>query len=149
MQTSCNYFFSILTFYIVVSSFCFLDIYLSSTWGTTKQSVGALNVGRVKLLSPWELFVQSIGLGCSPAHHLRGFGPHWRLPILIWLNTRGITAMSAVAAPLVLLSHLTVGWMKARLLGKRPLSFPLRINLQGDFIHSLPHFINYFSNKVD
>lgn len=38
--------------------------------------------------------------------------------------------------------------MKARLLGKRPLSFPLRMNLQGDFIHCLPHFINHFSNRV-
>ena len=38
--------------------------------------------------------------------------------------------------------------MKARLLGKRPLSFPLRMNLQGDFIHCLLHFINHFSNRV-
>lgn len=39
--------------------------------------------------------------------------------------------------------------MKAGFLGKLPLSFPIRINLQGDFIHSLPCFINHCSNTVD
>ena len=47
-----NSFFSISTFCVVVSSLCLLDIHLTSTQGTTKQSVGALRAGRGELSSP-------------------------------------------------------------------------------------------------
>lgn len=136
MQTSCDYFFSIYTFYIVVSSFCLSDIHLTSTRGTIEQTVGALNVERGKLMSPWELFVRSVGLGLASLHILRRALDPLTPAHINLAKYRGYYCNVSVAAPLVLFSRLSAGWMKAWLLGKQPLSFPFTNESPG-WLHTL------------
>lgn len=106
MQTSCDYFISIYTLYIVVSSFCLSDIHLTSTRGTIKRTVGALNVKRIKLLSPWEPFIRSVGLGLAPLHILRRALDPLTSAHINLAKYWGYYCNVSVAAPLVLLSHL-------------------------------------------
>lgn len=82
----------------------------------------------------------------APLHILRGALDPLSPTHINLAKYRGYYCNVSVATPLVLLSDLSAGWMKAWLLGKRPCSFPLPVNLQGYFIHSLPCFIKYFSS---
>lgn len=129
LQTFCDYFFQHLNF--LYCCFKLLTFGYLGIRGTAEQSVGAMKERSCSFSV--DCLSCPLVLDCFPACSSWGYpltSAHINLA-----KYRGYYCNVRRAAPLVLLSHLSVGWMKARLLGKQPLSFPLQMNLRGDFIH--------------